>query len=217
MAYLIYRFIWVFIIYIRYMKIKNIIVHHSAISRKDHKEQFDIIDRYHRSKGWGQIGYHFLIEPSGLVKVGRKGTGAHCRWHNRTSIGICLAGHFNLEMPTKEQEKSLEELLLKLVKKYNLKSTAIVPHRAFSYTQCYGKKLWDTWAKDLIDKDYDEKFAKKNMGRLFLAVEDKGQAYFVEKYSEEALYLGKLTKEQRKTFKEHAEGILNVDLNKLIK
>lgn len=52
------------------------------------------IDRWHRSRGWLGIGYHFVIRRDGQVEKGRQqdAVGAHAKGHNHDSIGICLVG-----------------------------------------------------------------------------------------------------------------------------
>lgn len=54
----------------------------------------DTIDRWHRERGWRGIGYHRVIRRDGSIENGRDihEVGAHCRGHNRTSVGICLVG-----------------------------------------------------------------------------------------------------------------------------
>jgi len=96
----------------------KIIVHHSASKTWTYKEILD----YHINKGWLDIGYHYLIEKNGIVKRGRwaKKEGTHTIGQNTSSIGICLAGNFNEELPTKEQEQSLKGLLIEL-NLYNIK------------------------------------------------------------------------------------------------
>lgn len=59
------------------------------------------IRKWHKAKGWHDVGYHFVIRPDGEVEVGRplQKIGAHCKGHNATSVGTCLVGKekFNLE------------------------------------------------------------------------------------------------------------------------
>jgi len=123
-----------------------IIIHHSAVSRNKNSEQFDAINGYHKRKGWGQIGYHFLIEPSGKVKKGRPVTmvGAHCsqKLMNYRSIGICLAGHFDIEDPTEEQKKALSKLLKELQSTYGVLDNKIRLHREYAtYKSCPGNRI----------------------------------------------------------------------------
>jgi N-acetylmuramoyl-L-alanine amidase len=52
------------------------------------------IDRWHRTKGFLKIGYHYVIRRNGRVETGRQLTemGAHVAGFNHESIGICLVG-----------------------------------------------------------------------------------------------------------------------------
>lgn len=125
---------------------KNIVVHHTAVSRDKNNEQFDAVDRYHKSKGWGMIGYHYLIEPDGKIKQGREDNqaGAHTsqKLMNYRSIGICLTGHFDLEEPTIEQCRSLHSLIERLMRLYDIPEANIFPHRHFAtYKSCWGSRL----------------------------------------------------------------------------
>ena len=87
--------------------IKKIIVHCSDSYFGDK----DLIDEWHKARGWKGCGYHYVIlngvstygkpyNPAfdGVVQTGRLlvETGAHCKGHNEDSIGICLIGrhHF---------------------------------------------------------------------------------------------------------------------------
>jgi len=145
---------------------ENIIVHHTAVSYDKNPNQFDAVNNYHKSKGWGMIGYHYLIEKDGTVKKGRAigMLGAHCYQQsmNYKSIGICLTGFFDIELPTKEQKKSLKALLLDLMKTYQIPINNIYPHRHFAkYKSCYGSKLSHTWARDLLISKYMYKLVKE--------------------------------------------------------
>ena len=125
---------------------KYIIVHHSLVSRNDNYEQFDAIDRYHKSKGWGKIGYQYLIEPNGEQKQGREDneSGAHTsqRMMNYRSIGICLSGNFDIEEPTIEQCKALYGLIRRLQRLYKIEDKDVLPHRYYAgYKSCWGTKL----------------------------------------------------------------------------
>lgn len=52
------------------------------------------IRRWHRAKGWLDIGYHFVIRRDGTVETGRNiaTPGAHVEGFNSCSIGICMVG-----------------------------------------------------------------------------------------------------------------------------
>ena len=133
----------------------KLIVHHSADI--DPRHQIGKINDWHKSKGFPQsrrgnfVGYHFLISHTGDVVRTKDDDeeGAHTKGINFESIGICLEGNFDEELPTEEQKASLGKLLVELCQKYKLDVTDIYPHRAFRDTACYGKKLDDSWARVL--------------------------------------------------------------------
>jgi len=52
------------------------------------------VRNWHTSKGWSDIGYHYLIDRDGTVVSGRplERTGAHVKGHNTGTIGISLFG-----------------------------------------------------------------------------------------------------------------------------
>lgn len=113
------------------------------------------VDAWHRAKGWDGIGYNWYIEKSGLLKKGRdeNKTGAHTIGYNDKSIGICLAGNFDATLPTVAQTATLTKLLKEKMVQFNIPKDKIVPHRKFASKTCYGKKLSDTWASDLISDE----------------------------------------------------------------
>ena len=116
----------------------KIILHHSAVSREKNAQQFAAIDRYHKGKGWGEIGYHFLIEPDGKICRGRnlQKSGAHCVGKN-DCIGICLTGNFDTEEPTNSQIASLKKLVADL----KISRENFYFHREFANKTCPGKNI----------------------------------------------------------------------------
>lgn len=115
------------------------------------------VENYHLAKGWDGIGYHYFIELDGQVYKGRPEhvNGAHCKEQkmNFKSIGICLAGNFDVEDPSEAQINSLRELLKELKVKYNIPNERIVPHRHFAPKSCYGNRLSDDWARNLLNEE----------------------------------------------------------------
>lgn len=74
---------------------------------------------YHvNSNGWEDIGYHWLIDPDGIIYKGRAWLGenenvlgAHMCGCNANKLGICLLGDFTDQGPTNEQYSSLIDLI----------------------------------------------------------------------------------------------------------
>lgn len=110
------------------------------------------IDAWHKAKGWDGIGYNWVIEKNGALKKGRDETktGAHTIGYNDKSIGIVLSGNFDATMPTNEQIATLKRLLIEKMAQYSISKENIVPHRKFANKTCYGKKLTEDWARNLL-------------------------------------------------------------------
>ena len=80
--------------------IDSIVIHCSA-TREGQDVRASDIDRWHKERGFNQIGYHFVIDLDGTVENGRplSMAGAHCadrglsgKSYNLHSIGICYVG-----------------------------------------------------------------------------------------------------------------------------
>lgn len=140
-----------------------LIVHHTGGTDANPKEDtshhsFEVVDGWHRQL-WNDksslghfIGYHYFIDREGKVTQGRADTdeGLHTKQYNLKSLGICLAGNFDVTKPTKAQVDALTSLLKAKMEQYKISAANIVPHRAFAQKSCYGNLLSDSWARDLV-------------------------------------------------------------------
>lgn len=104
------------------------------------------VRRWHKDKGWSDIGYHFLIDRDGSVSSGRplEKVGAHVKGHNTGTIGISLFGGHGaaanddfLDNFTEDQEKALAALLEELQNKYPA-ITKISGHNQYAAKACPG-------------------------------------------------------------------------------
>ena len=125
-----------------------IVIHNTGFPGGDKDSTAADVHKFHQeTNGWAGIGYHFLIRKDGTIEQGRKldAVGAHSYHHNMNSIGICLAGNFNIGKPTEKQMESVKMLTAWICKKYNLnpmKKGVVVGHRNFNDTDCPGEKLY---------------------------------------------------------------------------
>ena len=73
--------------------IRRVVFHHSLSDFGD----VELIDSWHRQKGYSMIGYHFVITKMADIQKGRsmKYQGAHAKGKNHNSIGVCFIGDFN--------------------------------------------------------------------------------------------------------------------------
>ena len=116
------------------MRTITLIIVHCSANKADSVFRMADIDRYHRSLGWKGCGYHYVIPTDGTVETGRDEAevGAHCRNHNRHSIGVCYIGGLSAEgkpedTRTEAQRTALRKLLGTLHRKYP--RALIVGHR----------------------------------------------------------------------------------------
>lgn len=151
------------------MKPKQIILHHSLTKdnqtvswgaiRKFHKsyaykgkiiskEEADycIASGQHVKKPWGDIGYHFgieLVNDSYEILMGRMPNvqGAHCRGHNKDSIGVCFIGNYDIDTPSKGMIDKGVSLITYLCKVYNISSSQVYGHCEYSSKTCPGARF----------------------------------------------------------------------------
>lgn len=116
------------------MRTITLIIVHCSANKAGSKLRLADIDRYHRSLGWNGCGYHYVIPTDGAIETGRpeEKVGAHCRNHNRHSIGVCYIGGLSengkpMDTRTEAQRVALRNLLEQLHKKYP--KALIVGHR----------------------------------------------------------------------------------------
>jgi hypothetical protein len=111
-------------------EIEKIICHCSASDKESH-DNVNVIREWHLSRGWDDIGYHFVIESNGNLSIGRPigVIGAHCYGENKNSIGICLTGK---EVFTEFQFKTLKKLCFNLCEIFKIHEADIYPHWYFN-------------------------------------------------------------------------------------
>lgn len=137
---------------------------------------FDMVNNDHKARGFPKsslgfhIGYHYFIDKNGGITQGRleKDIGAHTIGYNDKSIGICLAGNFDATLPTEAQINALRAILKAKMESYGFGRDKIVPHRKFASKTCYGNKLPDSWAADLVEPSPLEMFVALQNAQLEL-------------------------------------------------
>lgn len=137
-------------------RIYRLTVHHSAMPFRDTSPatcaaQLRVIQRnhmQHEDRRYGDIGYHFLIDPAGRIWEGRQlqWQGAHARAdNNRGNIGICLLGNFvrgsDGQRPTEPQVRTLRHLVGTLVERHGIAADQVFRHSDLVQTECPGPYL----------------------------------------------------------------------------
>lgn len=116
------------------MRTITLIIVHCSANRAGSALRMADIDSYHRSLGWIGCGYHYVIPTDGTIEPGRPDemVGAHCKNHNRHSIGVCYIGGLSadgkpMDTRTDAQRIALRTLLEQLHRRYP--DALIVGHR----------------------------------------------------------------------------------------
>lgn len=99
------------------------------------------IRRWHRQRGFSDIGYHFVVRLDGTIEAGRplELPGAHCRGHNLRSIGVCYVGGLDSAgRPADTRTPAQRASLLRLLTAIHLAHprAAIRGHRDFAAKAC---------------------------------------------------------------------------------
>ena len=131
-------------------KWKKIIIHHSATPVDDAMN----MHRVHKARGMKNgLAYHFVVSngsrkaTDGEVFIGGRWKGQLDGGHvkklswNKTCIGICLIGNFEIKPPTSRQMKTLEGLCEYLMKRCSIPKSQVTTHKVLhkGHTACPGK------------------------------------------------------------------------------
>lgn len=151
--------------------IDSIVIHCSA-TREGMDFRASDIDRWHKERNFGQIGYNYVIDLDGTVEVGRPTSiaGAHCNTkglsgssYNYHSIGICYIGGCDKNGNPKDtrtlaQKKAMAHLIANLMDTYpNI--TDILGHRdASPDVNGDGKITKNEWIKSCPSFDVRAEF-----------------------------------------------------------
>ncbi|MEM9082850.1 MAG: peptidoglycan recognition family protein [Planctomycetota bacterium] len=133
----------------RMLPVRRITVHHDGMnvftstSKSDAARRIESIRHGHRGNNWGDVGYHYLVDPAGRVWSGRplQYQGAHVRAQNEGNLGICVLGNYQKQLPTSTQINAVEDLLTTLMRTYGVGVEEVYTHRELAATACPGVNL----------------------------------------------------------------------------
>lgn len=130
----------------------RITVHHDGMSaftstsEEDAARRLESIRQAHlgrRPEPFGDIGYHYLIDPAGRVWQGRPTSwqGAHVSRQNPGNLGICMLGNFNQQAPNGAQTAALNRFVAEQMHRYNVSARNVYTHQELMPTACPGRSL----------------------------------------------------------------------------
>ena len=96
-----------------------------------------------RDRGWGDIGYHYIIDRAGRVWQGRdiRYQGAHVSKNNEHNVGVMCLGNFDKQRPSDAQMQSLINTLRSVQHMYSIPARRVYTHQELSPTACPGSHL----------------------------------------------------------------------------
>jgi hypothetical protein len=109
-------------------QVERIIVHHTAENNQSNRDDLALIRGiyyYHTIvRGWGDIGYNYLVGQRGDIYEGRAwgdySIGAHAVWNNKSTVGVSVMGNFMIDSVVAEQEQAVKNVIEHLSKKYGI-------------------------------------------------------------------------------------------------
>lgn len=102
---------------LEYVPVSHLVVHHTVTGGSgDSADIVRAIWRFHSfDRGWGDIGYNYLIDPNGVIYEGHLGgddvVGTHAAGANYGSMGVSLIGTYTSVTPSQAMQTSLAKLL----------------------------------------------------------------------------------------------------------
>ena len=110
----------------------------TTMSRLQHIQRFHMKER-----GWGDVGYHYIIDRAGRVWEARPiiYQGAHVADMNEHNVGIMLLGNFEKQTPSNIQMASAQMMTASIMGKYNVPVHRVYTHQELKPTQCPGRYL----------------------------------------------------------------------------
>ena len=118
----------------------------TSTSKSSAASRLELIRKSHlrRDGGrWGDIGYHFAIDPAGRLWQARPLTwqGAHVRAKNEGNIGVVVLGNFERQSVNRAQLGAVTSTLQSLMGKFNVPVSRVRTHLEWAATACPGRSL----------------------------------------------------------------------------
>ena len=141
-------------------KIEKVVIHHTATTGNldNPKQAMRDIYHYHAiTRGWGDIGYNYVVDPQGNIYEGRYGgegvIGAHAGAGNHGSIGISFLGDYEANEVPESALVRASKFIFKKAKIHNLDIGGsaefrgkirpnLFAHRDIMSTDCPGQYLY---------------------------------------------------------------------------
>ena len=132
------------------VNVQKITVHHDGMPpvalrwRSAVIDRLELIRRSHvDTRGWADIGYHFVVDPLGNVWEARPliYQGAHVKDHNERNMGVMVLGNFEEQTPTRAALNALDSFVRGQMNRFGIPVSRVVTHQELAPTACPGWSL----------------------------------------------------------------------------
>ena len=132
------------------MRRLNRIILHCTATRVGEELDVSQIDKWHRDRGFSEIGYHYVIYADGTIATGRniRKKGAHVKGHNHDSVGVAYVGGLDNNLVPQDTMTMQQELaFLHLVNSLRVVfgSLSVHGHNEFSNKACPSFEVQDKY------------------------------------------------------------------------
>lgn len=130
--------------------VTRITVHHDGMppvalrGQADAARRIESIRASHvNTRGFADIGYHYIIDPTGRVWEGRPSwkQGAHVKDQNENNIGVLVLGNFDVQRPTPQALAALDSFMGSLMERYRVSLARVYTHQEIGKSGCPGTNL----------------------------------------------------------------------------
>ncbi len=143
--------------------ITGLIIHHTAI--ESHVGPQRIAEYHVENMGWPGIGYHFVIDPDGVIYLTNRleTVSYQAKGVNEDTVGIGFQGNFQTEIPTEAQVQAGAHLCAWLIQVLGLEMDDIKGHKELMATACPGNQWlkgqkWKEWLfREIVQVQEDAK------------------------------------------------------------
>jgi hypothetical protein len=129
--------------------VNRITIHHSGMdsahlrTKQESARMLEAIRAAHVRGDWADIGYHYIIDPSGRIWEGRpvQFQGAHVKLNNEHNLGIMVMGNFDDERPTPAALTALDGFVADRMRALRVPIGQVYTHQELNPTACPGRNL----------------------------------------------------------------------------
>jgi len=134
----------------------RVTIHHSGGDQFRESSEVACVQRLqgmlaeHVRRGYGDIGYHFVVDPAGRVWEGRSLVfeGAHVISQNDANIGVVALGDYDRQELAEAQKGSISLLIGCLRERFGIKLHRVYGHSDLGASACPGRNLY-AWVNEL--------------------------------------------------------------------